>query len=154
MKNIILVMISVCLLSCSNEEIPNSIPVSINLYLEIVDEGGADLLNSENSTISQGDIKVFYKENGQLKEVFNPEMDNPRNYSIFFHEGKMKNLLALGLGGEETILKLSDTISESFIPEWHLMENGGKVLSKIYYKGNLVYDNRSADDVPSLKIIL
>jgi len=54
-----------------------------NISLTVVNENGIDLLNPENTdAFLEENIKIYYLIDGEMEEVFDPNMDNPRNFSI------------------------------------------------------------------------
>ena len=81
----ILILTMLLYTSCKHEE--DMVVISIALELSIIDEDGKDLLNPENpNAIVEGDIKKSYLIDGEIEEVNNPLMDNPRGFRIFKHE--------------------------------------------------------------------
>lgn len=81
MKYLIL-MFSFIILSCSeNNPTPvNHFSVDAKLRIYLKDMDGMNLLNSPN--YQSANFRIYNEINGQPVEVFNPQSDTPRNFSI------------------------------------------------------------------------
>jgi hypothetical protein len=81
MKSLILSAISLFSLSCSND---NSNAENTNLEVEVSillkDTNGENLLGTPNYIPT--DFRIYNLVNGQTEEVYNPDMDYPRNFYI------------------------------------------------------------------------
>ncbi len=86
-KAIIILALMTIIIGC-NESEDNNIKygdyIETGIELSIVNSKGEDLLNPEHPNhLKEEDIKLFYLEDGQTKEVYNPDMDLPRNFKIY-----------------------------------------------------------------------
>lgn len=85
MKNLIyLITIIMGIFACNkekNDDIHYNLDTDISIT--VISENGIDLLNSDNTdAFLEENIKIYYLVNGEMEEVYDPNMDNPRNFSI------------------------------------------------------------------------
>jgi hypothetical protein len=97
MKNLLIILMISTLLACSNNSQSNDMEEQNGYYLNagiefsIVDSDNKDLLNPENlNYLDINNIKLFYLINGEKKEIYNPNMDYPRNFLIYQHENEYR----------------------------------------------------------------
>jgi hypothetical protein len=70
----------------SNQDCPTVLDLDIDLWVR--DKSGNNLLDPKISTSFKKDsIRVFYLEDGQRKEFYNPNLDAPRGFFIYKNEG-------------------------------------------------------------------
>lgn len=83
MKNLILMLFLALLLSCSTEN-GEGIVFETGIELSVINTEGQDLLNPGFSdSYKEGQIKLFYKIDGELQEVYDSSLDHPRNFFIY-----------------------------------------------------------------------
>lgn len=101
---LILLTIVTVLFACSkSNEIETQYGYNIEVGLEfsILNSLNEDLLNPENPNhLDVTKIKLFNVINGEKQEVYNPNMDYPRNFNIFKHENEYR--IAVFLNSTET----------------------------------------------------
>lgn len=70
--------------------------IETSIELSILNSQNEDLLNSENPNhLDVKKIKLFNVINGKKQEVYDPDMDSPRNFFIFKHENEYRIRLFL-----------------------------------------------------------
>lgn len=102
MKNKISILALVILFSCSNSnEIEESYLYYNAIEFSIKNSENEDLLDPANPNhINTENIRIFYLINGVKQEVFNPEMQTPRNFLIFKHANEYR--IGISLNHSET----------------------------------------------------
>lgn len=82
---------AVLFISCSEKDddyvcCPNQVHMD-NIEMSIKNAEGEDLLNPNNpNAYCVSEIKLFYKIGGEIMEVYDQMMDDPRNFSIYKNE--------------------------------------------------------------------
>lgn len=91
------------LFSCSksNEmEEQDAYIIHVGIEFSVLNMQNEDLLNPENPNhLDVTKIKLFYLINGEKQEVYNPNMDSPRNFRIFKHENEYRIGVTLNHSG-------------------------------------------------------
>jgi len=104
MKNLIIILVVTVLFSCSksNEmEEQDAYYLDVAIEFSVLNSQNEDLLNPENPNhLDVTKIKLFYLINGEKQEVYNPNMDSPRNFRIFKHESEYR--IGISLNHSET----------------------------------------------------
>lgn len=79
--------LAMVLLSCnSDDNNETDFVYSIGFEMIVKNGGGIDLLNQNSpNTLNTNDIKLYYLINDVSEEVYNPNLDLPRNYMIYEH---------------------------------------------------------------------
>lgn len=93
MKNIIIILSAIFIMSCNKEDdTPNTYTyISTDVEFSVFDSENEDLLNPENPNhINESDISIYYNIDGVIEEVNNPNSDYPRNFFIFKHENEYR----------------------------------------------------------------
>jgi hypothetical protein len=102
MKNLLIIFIIITVLGCDksdnlNEREYNSI-IDVSLAFSVLNSQNEDLLNPENPNhLDVTKIKLFYVIDGEMKEVYNTRMDNPRNFLIYEHQNEYRIGVSLNL---------------------------------------------------------
>ncbi len=91
MKSIILtLLIMASILGCNSDD-EQQFNLDVGIEFSIKNSEGIDLLNPNNSeSLNESEIKLFYLINGNVEEVFDPNMDSPRNFLIYKHESEYR----------------------------------------------------------------
>jgi len=103
MKNLIfLLLANILLISCSSDNNNNGnsyYNLDVGITMTFKDINGNDLLNPNNINAYSTDlIKIYYlKENGDIEEIYNSNLDSPRNFKIITPEDSQENIYALYL---------------------------------------------------------
>tara|TARA_B110000114_G_C15043745_1_gene378286 strand:- start:172 stop:657 length:486 start_codon:yes stop_codon:yes gene_type:complete len=134
--------------SCNNDEKPLSatnLDVVVSFY--VLNDEGEDLLNPNNqNSIEITNLRIYELVNGEEIEVFNPNSDAPRGFSLISPDGKFdKYRLNLTLNILEdsnptiTLLKWSESDTDSFKAE---LDRGDNyiICQKIWVNDIQVWD--------------
>lgn len=104
MKNLLIILVVTALIACekSNDmEAQYSSNIEVGIEFSILNSQNEDLLNPENPNhLDVTKIKLFYLINGEKQEVYNPNLDSPRNFRIFKDENEYR--IAVFLNHTET----------------------------------------------------
>ena len=93
-RKLIFILISISLFSC--EKTP-SILLDINFEFSVYNSQNEDLLNPTiTNHYDSTEIKLFYLESdGEIIEVFEPNLDYPRHFRIYKHENEYRISVSL-----------------------------------------------------------
>jgi hypothetical protein len=101
------------LFSCSKKQ-SNSISIDIGIEIFVFNQSGENLLLSSTPNFIKVDsLKLFYLVSGEKKEIYNKDMDCPRNIC-----------LTTDLGSERIIISPNFTESEEYPINYLQWENG------------------------------
>jgi len=107
MKKLIVLLAITVLFACDkSDDIIRGFIVSIEFDFSVFNSQGVDLLDPTTPNhIEEDDIRLFYEIDGKMLGVYNPYMDNPRNFMIYEHENeyRIKVVLNDSDATEETI---------------------------------------------------
>ena len=93
MKKLLIILAVLTFYTCdeSNEMGEQYFNLYAGLEFSIVNLQNEDLLDPENpNRLDVDKIKLFYEINGEKQEVYNPNYDNPRNFTIFKHANEYR----------------------------------------------------------------
>jgi hypothetical protein len=152
MKKIITVIIGLLALSCStdNKNDLSSTNYDVGLSFKVTSVDGTDLLNPANpNSFLKENIKIYYIRNNVKVEVYNPNLDNPRNFSIvppsqsglnyYYFDMALNNQT---LQNAITIIEWNNTDSDTIRANFDA-GNNYMLLSKAWYNEVLVLDNNT-----------
>jgi hypothetical protein len=107
MKKLIVFLAITTLFACDkSDDISPGFIVSIEFDFSVFNSQDVDLLDPATPNhIEEDDIRLFYEIDGKILGVYNPYMDNPRNFMIYEHENeyRIKVVLNDSDATEETI---------------------------------------------------
>ena len=118
MKNLIFLLITTILIaSCSSDDNNNDdnyYNLDTDIIFTIKDSNGNDLLNPNNPNAYLSEtVKIYYlKENGDLEEVYNSNLDAPRNFNIITPEDSGENVYAFSLFPNTNVIENAITYIE------------------------------------------
>lgn len=101
-----MILIAIMLFACSksNEMEEQQYNLEVGVEFSVFNSQNEDLLNPENPNhLDVTAIKLFYVINGEKQEVYNPDLDSPRNFRIFKHENEYR--IGVTLNHSETSSK-------------------------------------------------
>lgn len=162
MRQLMIVLIFLSCLTGCKEENTDGIFVSMNVFLSLQNDSGADLLNptTENS-ISADDISVYYLIDGDEVLFNEPQLDYPGGFAIEFDQSTGIYILDLftsdHINNESiatTIVKMEGMDSIRLDCEVKKYSNGSMQAVKVYYKNDLVWDNDRDKSSRYLEIVL
>ncbi|HYG00850.1 MAG TPA: hypothetical protein VD927_00335 [Chryseosolibacter sp.] len=98
MKTSLLVLTLLILVCCSSDEDRDQFVEDIAFEFSVSGSDGNDLLDPENPNgFKAEEIKLFYDD----EEVYNPNLDHPRNFLIYKHEQKYRIRIFLNHDAQE-----------------------------------------------------
>lgn len=133
--------------SCDKEK--EKIVFDQGIEITVLDELGNDLLNPSNQNAYDVDkIKIFYLINGVIEEVYNPNYDNPRNFSISEREGLFRLMLTLNATENDeyptTYIRWSESDTDT-IKCIVKRTDRSVICTKVWYNDSLVWDDLSIE---------
>lgn len=145
MKNLILLLAIFTFVSCedSKEEFYN---LEMGFDFSVINSNNEDLLNpSTSNSYKYEDIKLYYLVNGIKEEVFDSNLDNPRNFSIYKDERDARYKIGLFLNhidkSEITTTYLSWNENETDTIESKLRRGtNGIIREKVWLNGKLIWE--------------
>ena len=88
MKVLMSLLILCFLMNCTSDDTQERFNYDVRFDFSIKDGEGNDLLDPESPNSFDGSkIKLFYLISGELEEVYDGSLDNPRNFLIFQQGG-------------------------------------------------------------------
>lgn len=156
MRTIVLLTIFTMLFGCNSDDIINQASLDTGFEFSVVDNEGNDLLNPENPNhFSHSNIKLFYKENGRYKEVYDANLDYPRNFLIFKHETKYRIRIFLNDSENETqpetMIQWNENKSNIIKAEFYRTSSLVR-FNKVWLNDNLIWDSANNSE-PYYKLI-
>ncbi|NOU62083.1 hypothetical protein [Marinifilum caeruleilacunae] len=143
MKYILIISIAVILVSCSSGDEPSAF-VDVSIELSVLDIDGNDLLNPNNDdSFKESDIKLYYVINEEKREVYDPNMQYPRNFFIF-KEGAIYRIRLL-LNNDKsddkpiTYIQWNDKDSDTISAEFYRTNNLTR-KEKVWFNDKLIYE--------------
>ena len=140
MKRLALLFSFIVLLAECTKNADPQVVVYNMVEFKVVDSNGNDLLDPENvDQIDESQIKVFYKVDGQWQEVFDANMDYPRNF--FIYQGEYSYRMRVFLNDTEsgvlpeTLIQWSDSDADTIQAEFN-RTSSSIVLQKIWLNGD------------------
>lgn len=145
MRKLILVLASLCVVSCNNDDKGmNSAVYSVRFNMRVLNAEGEDILNPEHpDAIDTDQIKLYYVINGTAVEVYDPAMDSPRNFGVdedpndgFYKISIIANHTATVT---ETYIDWNETDRDTIICTIEFHDNA-TFLRKVWYNGEYKLD--------------
>lgn len=150
MKKLILFLAITSLFACDkSDDFSPGFIVSIEFDFSVSNSQDVDLLDPATPNhIEEDDIRLFYEIDGKILGVYNPYMDNPRNFMIYEHENeyRIKVVLNDSDATEETITHIqwneddTDVIKATFTRT----ENTVRV-SGVWLNDTQIYDSNDGE---------
>lgn len=149
-RKFLIILFAILFVGCSDENEPTIFEIGVNIWIR-EDSNSNNLLNIENpNSLKEEDIRVYsLDENGEKKELFAPNLDAPRNFSVipYNNNGVNENLFRLSpyLG------KTNETEITTTLVQWRIgvvdtitceiyREKGVTITNKVWYNTILKYD--------------
>lgn len=153
MRTIITLIILAVFVSCSknnDDEPQNQYSINRGVEISLKDSNGEDLLDPNNPTGYKADeIKLYYLINGEKQEVFDPNMDNPRNSLIYNHDSEYRIGISLNDTDSETLpityVEWNEIETDTLQAEFFKTENTIQVI-KTWFNGELKWDGSNGQD--------
>lgn len=83
-RALIFILIATTFFGCSSDEGKEQFNLDVGFELSIKDSEGNDLLNPANpNSFNKSELRLFYLIDGNIIEVYDANMDYPRNFMIY-----------------------------------------------------------------------
>jgi len=152
MKNaIILFLLGIIMVSCNSDDENNNTPSYYNLNagveFKVSSPSGVDLLNPNNANAYLAEnIKIYYLRNGEVEEIYNPNMTAPRNFTIVTPEDSGEDFYVMTIGlnssGLEnviTYIEWNDTDTDTIRANFR-SGNNYLLITKAWYNDEQIFD--------------
>lgn len=149
MKQLIILLTIFIVMSCDKEtNEPDSFVLSANVDIIYLNKTGDDLLNHTTDEYFQIDsMKLFYIIEGEVIEVYDPNMASPRNIMLMtettpnrlriFTPDNINEFTSekdgIKYGTAITLLKLTDIDTDTIKTGWSYKEGKYFVIDKVWY---------------------
>lgn len=157
MKTLLILLSALMLLASCKKDNFEQITVDINLHIQVKDPTGTDLLNPNNSNaIDISQVKVFFLQDGIKKEVFNPNLDSPKSFSIVQGEFNYNMILyPNNYSKEEFPITYIQWGSEDVdtIQCAYKRPGGSVICTKVWLNKKVVWDAQTANAQRGLTIV-
>jgi len=142
------------LLSCKKDNIPGSMHIRENLKIVFLNKSGQNLVDPLTVNRLQFEkMRLFFLENNEKIEVYNPMLDSPRGLHLNDKEAPyfiavsaniskgevLSDKNGIKTGQSTALLQLNDSITDTIKTEWQ-SGPGYVLITKTWYNGILVYD--------------
>jgi hypothetical protein len=147
MKPLTLMLISAMMLfSCQKEK--EAMNLDAGIEITVFDNNGNDLLNPSNqNSFKEQNIKIYYLINGIVEEVYYPNYDNPRNFSIYERDGIYRMGLSPNANEKDefpvTYIKWNETDTDTIKCSISRTESS-VICTKVWYNETLMWDDYSS----------
>jgi len=156
MKPLTLMLISAMMLfSCQKEK--ESFIVDIGIEITVSDENGNDLLNPSNqNSFNEQNIKIYDLINGVVEEVYYPNYDNPRCFSIVEKDGIYRMMLSPNANEKDefpvTYIKWNETDTDTIKCSISRGDNY-VVCTKVWYNETLMWDGDNCSGCRCIQVV-
>ena len=160
MKNLTLIILtSILIISCNSDDDneDNFYALETGIDFLVSNQNGDDLLNPNTfNAYSSENIKIFYLKDGVVEEIYNSNLDLPRNFKIVAPEdsGIEKYYMSIFLNNfvsdnAITYVEWNETDTDTIRANFNNGDNYS-ILSKAWYNEELVFD----ETIDTLPIII
>ena len=128
MKNLIYIIAAIFVIGCSDDDeymvCCNTGTHMDGIEIAVKNENGADLLDPNNpEAYQENNIKLFYKVDGEIVEVYDSTLDSPRNINIYKHENEYRIGINLNYDRNEdqpiTYIQWNETDRDTIKAQFH-----------------------------------
>jgi len=154
MKNLLFffLLIFTGLITSCEENFQPCYPIDSNrIQIQVFDSVGNDLLDQTQEGAYQSNrIKIFYEQNGKLKEFYNGGHSNMRrNFRIDPPEaGEDHYRIQVILDAEKTVIQWNNTEADTLLAKIVPSNNPDfcptRIVREIYHQGNLKWDGTTS----------
>lgn len=153
MRTIIALIILAVFVSCSknnDDEPQNQYSINRGVEISLKNSNGEDLLDPNNPNgYKAEEIKLYYLINGEKQEVFDPNMDNPRNFLIYNHDSEYRIGISLNDTDSDTrpitYVEWNEIETDTLQAAFFKNENTIQVI-KTWFNGELKWDGSNGQD--------
>jgi len=156
MKAIILILTFITLFGCSSNDNQEQFNFDVGFEFSVTDNEGNDLLNPDNpNSFNESDIKLFYLINEETVEVYDNNLDYPRNFLIYQNSDSYRIRIFLNYSETEelpeTYIQWSETDSDTIKSEINRSNTYVKI-QKVWLNDNIIW-NSSDNSEPYYQIV-
>ena len=92
MKKLIIILATTSFFACNkSDEVSPQFNLDVIFELSVFNSQNEDLLDPATTNhYEEAGIKLFYEVYGEMIEVYDPNMDSPRNFMIYKHENEYR----------------------------------------------------------------
>ena len=153
MKKLIIILLTYTIIGCSEKNSTEaSFVLATGVRFKLLDESGKDLLNPNTINYFPIDsMKLYHKINEEIIEVYDENMEYPRNislitesnpYQIGFgsysgYEGEISEIDGIKRGVSINYLEFNSEITDTITVEWEAKKGIYFVNTKIWYNNTL-----------------
>lgn len=146
--SVFFILILLAIFSCSKDNEPeeqyNGFNFDAGMEFSVYNSQNEDLLNPENqSHLDSANIKLFYVINGEKKEVYNPNLDSPRNFMIYKHENDYRIRVFLNHSETSykpiTYIQWNDSDTDTIEVSYQRTQNA-TLQNKIWLNGEQIWE--------------
>ncbi len=108
MKNLLILLTLITLFACNSDDDNDEtkligVYVDVGIDLTVINSDGEDLLNPNNPNhLDLDKIRVFYEIDGELQNMYDPNMNAPRMFWVVKHDHENFYRMKLTLNAKET----------------------------------------------------
>lgn len=145
MKKLAMIIMIFVAISCSenNDDNPEIATVNaLGIEISITDGNGNDLLDPNNpNAFLEENIRLYYKVNGQVEEVYDSHLTHPRHFLVFQHESEYR--IRVFLNEKEnatqtiTYIKWNATDTDTIKAELRRWGASNVAVDEVWYNGGL-----------------
>lgn len=158
MKTLILIMAFTMFLGCDSEGGEEQFVYDVAFEFDIKDSEGNDMLNPENpNSFDESAIKLFYLIEGNVTEVYDGNMDYPRNFRIYEYPPASAYRIVIFLNHSETeefpitYIKWNETDTDTISSEIYRTSSLVKI-QKVWLNDEPIW-NSSSNSEPYFELI-
>jgi len=157
MKKLIIFLAMTMLFACNkSDDFSPGFIVSIEFDFSVFNSQDVDLLDPATANhIEEDDIRLFYEIDGKILGVYNPYMDNPRNFMIYEHENeyRIKVVLNDSDATEETIthIQWNDDDTDVIKARFSRTENIVRV-NRVWLNDTQIWDSTTDGGIKHYKL--
>lgn len=157
MKKLIIIITAFTFFGCNKStEMLEQYNYDTGMEFSIYNSSNEDLLDTTTANhYIESEIKLFYVVDGKTEEVYDTNMDNPRNFSIYKHENEYR--IGISFNYTETsekpitYIKWNDADTDT-IETTYIRTDNAVIKNKVWFNGNLIWD-RSLNQEEYYKLI-
>lgn len=157
MKKLTLVILAISFAACSkNNDIVEQDSLDIIFELSVYNSQNEDLLNiSTPNHLNESEIKLFYEVNGEINEVHNSNLYNPKNFKIYKHENeyRIKIYLNYTKTSDRPITYIQWNINDTDTIKTVFDRPGNSVLKRRVWLNEIEVWNWTSNEIGYYKLI-
>lgn len=146
MRNLLLILTFVTMQSCDNsdETVQQQFNLDAGIEFSVRDSSNVDLLNPENTNSLDTDaIKLFYLIDGKTVEVYDKDLDYPRNFRVYQHQDEYRIAIFTNHAETEekpvTYIQWNESDRDTLEAIYDRSQNG-VLQSKIWLNGQQIWE--------------